>query len=588
MKHFQKFNLRQKIMFSMMLLVASTSLLIFIFVTISSQRFMKTQSINMALQQLKISSYSVEQLIKTTEESSQQISFNSWIQTYLRMDPEQKGYTIYERNSNEVISNQLNSNFNFDFIALLDTKQDRPLYTGSVWTIPNFTEKIKLLYQDSQPLNYGYMTYILTPNIFHPEEYSFYFFQPIYDQYQLNSKIGLLVFSIAESNLQPIFKNDSNMFSSTYIIDHQGYILSSNQKNRFLQQYPYFSNIQNDSGSFQIKNKNMIIYNKISSSSLDWYLVSEIPTKQLHSDYNSLLIFVLFGIIISLIVCVFSAYIISNTMYKPFKTILQSMSEASSGSLSVRITSRNCGEDIQKINDGFNDMLDKINKLIIQVKEEQHQIEMIRFNALQSQIQPHFLYNTLDSIHWQALYNKDQEVSLMVKHLAKYYRICLSQGNDIISLQDELDMTEAYITIQNIRYDNLIEYHFDIPSIYQKIAIPKLSLQPLIENAIYHGFRPKETQHGKIWITAFQDNQDFILQVSDDGMGMNQDKLDNLNDSISIFNEQQGYGLSNVHRRIEIYYGIGYGLYFTQDKHHHTVVEIRLPMQFIDENKERM
>ena len=140
--------------------------------------------------------------------------------------------------------------------------------------------------------------------------------------------------------------------------------------------------------------------------------------------------------------------------------------------------------DSRKLAEGFNSMMDEMNLLMEQVKQEQHEMEQIRFNALHSQIKPHFLYNTLECIHWQAVADGNQEISTMVKALAQYYRVCLSQGREIISLRQELEHVRSYLIIQNMRYDNIIELMVQIPEKYDDVKIPKMTLQPLIENAI--------------------------------------------------------------------------------------------------------
>ena len=132
-------------------------------------------------------------------------------------------------------------------------------------------------------------------------------------------------------------------------------------------------------------------------------------------------------------------------------------------------------------------MMDDINQLMIKNREEQHQLDQIRFNSLQSQIQPHFLYNTLDCIHWQASADGNKEVSDLIVALAAYYRICLSNGKDIIPLSVELEQIRYYLIIQNKRYGDIIHYENKVDEKYLGVLLPKLTLQPLVENSIYHG-----------------------------------------------------------------------------------------------------
>jgi two-component system, sensor histidine kinase YesM len=235
------------------------------------------------------------------------------------------------------------------------------------------------------------------------------------------------------------------------------------------------------------------------------------------------------------------------------------------------------GDDIRNMAKSFNLMAIRLEELVEKVKEDQHQIEQIKLNALQSQIQPHFLYNTLDCIHWQALVDGNERISVLVKALANYYRLCLSKGQDIISLSQELAHVQNYLIIQNIRYGNIIEQSFEIEERFLKVPIPKMTLQPLVENAIYHGIKVKNGKHGKITITAREENDKVVISVSDSGAGVSQKKIDEINSSISIYDESFGYGVRNVHKRIELLYGKGNGLYFRKNNTGGITVEIRLP-----------
>lgn len=147
---------------------------------------------------------------------------------------------------------------------------------------------------------------------------------------------------------------------------------------------------------------------------------------------------------------------IIRKVYRPLDQTVQKMDQVASGSLGTRLNVESMGEDFQKLATGFNAMMEEILVLMEQVKLEQHQIEQIRFNSLQSQIQPHFLYNTLECIHWQAMADGNKEISTLVMALAKYYRICLSKGHDVIPLEMEAEHVQNYLIIQNMRYDNII------------------------------------------------------------------------------------------------------------------------------------
>lgn len=274
--------------------------------------------------------------------------------------------------------------------------------------------------------------------------------------------------------------------------------------------------------------------------------------------------------------------------YRPINTVVNTMGAVEEGRLDMRIDTQRLREsdpDSRKLAEGFNSMMDKINLLMVQVKEEQHQMEQIRFNALQSQIKPHFLYNALECIHWQAVADKNKKISVLVKALAQYYRICLSKGKEIIPLSLELEHVKAYMTIQQMRYGDIIEMELFVPERLKEIQIPKMTLQPLVENSIYHGIRVKEGKKGKVEIAAQTEGKNVWLTVSDSGTGMEKEEIMEMNRSLSIHDDSFGYGVRNVNKRIELLFGRPYGLKFEANDKGGVRVIICLPLENIQNEK---
>jgi two-component system sensor histidine kinase YesM len=211
------------------------------------------------------------------------------------------------------------------------------------------------------------------------------------------------------------------------------------------------------------------------------------------------------------------------------------------------------------------------------VKEEQYQIDQIQMEALQSQIQPHFLYNTLDCIHWQAVINRDQESSKLIKALASYYRISLSKGKDIISIKEELEHIKNYLFIKKMRYGDILEYEIDADEKCFLETIPKMTIQPLVENAIYHGIKCKDGRVGNIKITIGDDENRICIKVRDDGVGMSAEEIKEINKTIFESDSEFGYGVRNVNRRIQLYYGYEYGLHYAMNSDKGVTVMAYLP-----------
>ena len=292
-----------------------------------------------------------------------------------------------------------------------------------------------------------------------------------------------------------------------------------------------------------------------------------------------IMVVVILVLIIVLIIVSIIIRALVRKMYQPLNKVVSNMDYVATGSLRTRINVDNMGEDFAKLAIGFNSMMDEIEVLMEQVKLEQHQLEQIRFNALQSQIQPHFLYNTLECIHWQAIAEGNKEISTMVKALAKYYRICLSKGHDVITIREEVEHIRNYMIIQNMRYDNIIGSEIVVESQVEESLIPKLTLQPLVENSIYHGMKVKEGKTGTLYLTAYKNEDEVIIKVSDTGTGMSQEQIDEMNEQLSRYEDSFGYGVRNVNKRIELLFGEGYGLNYQKNDSGGVTVVIHLPYQ---------
>ena len=232
-------------------------------------------------------------------------------------------------------------------------------------------------------------------------------------------------------------------------------------------------------------------------------------------------------------------------------------------------------------------MTRKIQKLMEQSEKEQKAKRRYELKVLQSQINPHFLYNTLDSIIWMAEWGKNQEVVKMTSSLARLLRRSISNEQEVVTIEEEIDYTEAYLTIQKMRYQDKLEYEIEAEPDIRKEETVKLVLQPVVENAIYHGIKYKDGK-GLIQIRGFREGGDIILQVEDDGRGMDQDTLEHIFEKHVRDTKSNGVGLQNVHERIRLYYGAAYGLSFESEPGKGTVVTIRLPggKGEVDEQKE--
>lgn len=231
--------------------------------------------------------------------------------------------------------------------------------------------------------------------------------------------------------------------------------------------------------------------------------------------------------------------------------------------------------EISQLNAGIQQMARRIALLLESVKKEEEQQHRMQLQLLQAQINPHFLYNTLDTIVWLVESEKYGDAVTMLTNLSVFFRTILSKGKDVIRLEDEIKHTKSYMDIQKVRYQDILEFNITLPEQLKEIQVPKLTLQPLAENALYHGVKEKRGK-SYIDISCTQQENDILLVVSDNGIGMLPEKLQSLKASLK-HSERAGFGLTAVHERIKLYFGEGYGLDIRSEYGSGTTVAVRIP-----------
>lgn len=231
-------------------------------------------------------------------------------------------------------------------------------------------------------------------------------------------------------------------------------------------------------------------------------------------------------------------------------------------------------EEIEELDEGINKMARKISALLENVRQEKEMQHLTELQLIQAQVNPHFLYNTLDTIVWLIEGGMTDDAVEMISSLSIFFRTSLSKGNDIIPLSEEECHTLSYLEIQQYRYRDILEFEINIPKELSGIPVPKLSIQPLAENALYHGIKNRRGK-GKILIEGREEEDALVLTVSDNGQGMTPERLHEVQEAIRT-GERAGFGLAAVAERIALYYGPGYGMKIFSEEGKGTTVEIRL------------
>ena len=579
-------NLKKKMSFFLTLTILLTSIVTLLVSTMSAVYYMTEQSKDMVRTQLATLASNYSGTLEQYQNLAIALVIEDSVQEYCKS--EESAGKQYDQEAGAVydyLLNMLNVQSNMNFAVVEKSSTNNYVYKGNSSVVDaKFEEVCKEDYEESIPAKQGSKVRMSFSNrYFRSGKYTLTIYHPIYSVASVGKEQGMLVMNLNDSLIEQLrAETDQGMEKDLFLMDCNGRIVSIANQDRIGQKISYLEQLQGNSGSF--RNGGMLVnYQKVGK--WNYYLVNEISVFELYKGSVGVMVILMIVIIGMTVLSILVMRKMMKSFYEPVDRVVSVMDDVSEGRLEKRIDLKSMDADSRKLAEGFNSMMNEIDGLMEQVKEEQHQMEQIRFNALQSQIKPHFLYNSLECIHWQAVADGNKEISVLVKALAQYYRICLSRGKEIIPLKQELEHIRSYLVIQNMRYDNIIELEDNIPEEFYFLQIPKMTLQPLIENAIYHGIRIKEGEKGKITLDIRKEGKDVYLMIQDSGNGMSPEKIQEMNQSISQYDEKFGYGVRNVNKRIELMFGKEYGLHFSQNELGGLTVEIHLPLEGKTEDK---
>ena len=276
---------------------------------------------------------------------------------------------------------------------------------------------------------------------------------------------------------------------------------------------------------------------------------------------------------------------ISKSITTPIDKLVLATERIAAGDLTVR-ADKLSDDEIGKLTSSFNDMTRDIQNMMLQIKEDEHKMRNTEIRLLQEQINPHFLYNALDTIVWLIEAGEGEKAINMIMSLSAFFKLVLSHGKEYISIRDEEAHVRSYLEIQQIRYADIMDYEINIdPEIYD-YKVLKLTLQPLVENALYHGIKYKRAK-GNISVKGYMENGLIKLRVEDDGVGMDAETLDNLRVNISkpCKDTDEGFGMANVNERIRMNFGEEYGMTIESEPGTGTVVEVVIPAISVVEDR---
>ena len=402
-----------------------------------------------------------------------------------------------------------------------------------------------------------------------------------------NSKIngGVLLVDMNFSGIEQICDNvDMGQNGYIYLIDNNGEIIYHPRQqliySNLIEENNYKVASYEDGDYIEKFQKSKRLINIKTVGYTGWKIVAVSPISDITANYNEIKIFTIFIMLFGILSLVSVNIYVSSRIANPIKELEKSLREFEDGVVNLNITESGSYE-IQHLARSIKAMVNKMNILMDNVMKEQESKRKSELNALQAQINPHFLYNTLDSIVWM-IENENYEGAItMVTALARFFRISLSKGKNIITVKDELEHAKNYLTIQNIRYKNRFTYQIEAEEEVLDLSSIKLIVQPLIENAIYHGMEYMDGD-GDITIKAYIKDKDLYIDIIDNGLGMPEEVADSL---LIIENNKNnnkkgsGIGLKNVHERIKLYFGEDYGLEIYSEPDEGTIIRIHLPKE---------
>ncbi|HAG68362.1 MAG TPA: hypothetical protein DCL38_00140 [Lachnospiraceae bacterium] len=334
-------------------------------------------------------------------------------------------------------------------------------------------------------------------------------------------------------------------------------------------------------------------YNNIANA--DWRIVSGIPVESIHAREQGRLVRQFGGLMVLFLVTVFIQIWFSRNLSRRIVHVASRISPGFGASLE-KIPPDGSKDEIGQLIDTYNHMVERISSLVVRERETADRLKVSEVNALQSQINPHFLYNMLDMINWQARGGNSEAVSRAVQSLSRFYRLVLSGKDILIPIRDELRHVELYIELQNMRYEDKVNFIIDVPDELMDCRIPKLVLQPMVENSLLHGIFEKEVPSGTVVIMAWEEKNsgtgrdDIVITISDDGTGLTEEKLSELTALLSVAARGEepdaeytgadgsaNMAVYNTELRLSLLFGTEYGLSYRNNVPEGCEVEIRIP-----------
>ncbi len=490
------------------------------------------------------------------------------------LDPEMN--LLYEANKDNLISIACYTDEGeLVTAAPVSNEKDRLDITGQQWFVQAVGQMENLHFSTPH-----------VQNLFDDPSYRYYWVISLSRAVELtkngSSKLGVLLVDMNYSSIEQLLNkaNTDNSSEYVYLMDSNGEIIYHpkqkliynglcRENNRQEARYEDGTHQEEFEGERRLVTTRTIGYT-------GWKLVSVVPMSAFQMGLNSTRLFVILLVALSMAMIIILNQLVSQRIAKPLQRLNESVREWEAGNPDPDIYIGGT-QEVAHLGKTLHATFEQINGLMRDILREQEEKRKSELDALQSQINPHFLYNTLDSIIWMIEGERYEDAVYMITQLASLFRISLSRGKTVICIEDELRHAKNYMNIQKIRYKNTFSFDLTVDDEVLTGSTVKLVLQPLLENAIYYGVEGME-EDGEIHVRAYRDGADVYLEVSDNGLGMPPEMVEKLlTDNDRVHKRGSGVGVINVHNRIALCFGREYGLTIISQPDEGTTIRIRLP-----------
>lgn len=579
-------SIKNKIFFSNVLIIVITiSAFAYFTGRISKQAIINKASSN-STRELLLINKSIEKLTNNVEDYIRILSMDYRLQQQL----------------------QITSSLSFSSIAQIDSDKILSKVISNVVSPATIVSAVSILKVDNTPFDVGYVDNSGISSVLNNDfiQYAANIKKPVWTKlfklkykyggeenvfgiaknitdFDTGKRIGTAVMYLKESDIASVYLDDIiNKDEKIFILDKEDKIISCQDKKDLYNEFNNSFNlgnfkladIKNNSKIINISDKQFLVSER-EFNKLSWKIVSIVPIDQITTENKQITKFILIIGVICIIIAFAASYLVADTITIPILKLVKVMKDIKNGNRHLRVEI-NSTDEMQLLGEGFNNLMDKIKDLMDEIYYEQKLKRENEFKLLQSQIKPHFLYNTLETIISFIKLDLKENAVKTTKALAGFYRISLSKGNDIITIQDEVQLTNSYLSIQRLRYTEYMDYNISFDEEILKYRIPKLTLQPIIENAIYHGLKQKEDK-GMVTIKGYKQENAIVIEILDDGVGMEKAKINELINSTPKTNNVD-FGVSSVNLRLKLLYGDQYGLNIESKIAEYTKVIIKIPI----------